>query len=111
GIYHCPADKSTVQTRDGDKTAKLRTRSYSMNGSINCQTTRETIPYYKKLQEIIDPAPTDLFVFLDVQEDSITDAHFGLVPPVLGQKLDGSSSREERPPSAWGDLPADRHNQ
>ncbi|HUL51451.1 MAG TPA: prepilin-type N-terminal cleavage/methylation domain-containing protein, partial [Candidatus Nitrosotalea sp.] len=34
-IYHCPADRSTVQTLDGVLLPMLRTRSYNMSESIN----------------------------------------------------------------------------
>ena len=34
-IYHCPADRSTVETIDGTKLPMLRTRSYNLSQSIN----------------------------------------------------------------------------
>ena len=35
GIYHCPADRSTITTLGGVNLTKLRWRSYNMNLSIN----------------------------------------------------------------------------
>src|SRR6266567_704243 len=35
GIYHCPADRSTVETSSGQKTSQLRNRSYTMSQSVN----------------------------------------------------------------------------
>ncbi len=35
GIYHCPADKSTIQTRTGTPLPTRRIRSYNMSQSIN----------------------------------------------------------------------------
>ena len=34
-IYHCPADKSTVETADGQPLPQLRNRSYNMSQSVN----------------------------------------------------------------------------
>ena len=34
-IYHCPADKSTVDTAGGQPTTQLRNRSYNMSQSAN----------------------------------------------------------------------------
>src|ERR1039458_569149 len=34
-IYHCPADKSTVETADGHPLTQLRNRSYNMSQSVN----------------------------------------------------------------------------
>src|SRR5207249_1857936 len=34
-IYHCPADKSTVEASGGEKTTQLRNRSYNMSQSVN----------------------------------------------------------------------------
>jgi len=97
-IYHCPADQSKISGPDGTKLTKLRTRSYNMSGSLNCETPRAVIPDFTKFPEIINPAPTQVFVFLDVHEESISDAHFGIAPP--GTQFG----------NVWGDLPADRHS-
>ena len=98
GIYHCPSDKSKIETPTGVKLSQLRTRSYNMSGSINCELTRSNIPGFYKYSEIVAPPPTSVFVFIDVHEDSIIDAHFGITPVSLGY------------PDEWVDMPADRHN-
>jgi prepilin-type N-terminal cleavage/methylation domain-containing protein/prepilin-type processing-associated H-X9-DG protein len=98
-IHHCPADSSKIELPHGAKLNRKRTRSYSMSGSLNCDTTRDVVPDFRKVTEIIDPPPSKFFVFLDVHEDSITDAHFGITPPGIQFG------------NVWGDLPADRHRQ
>jgi prepilin-type N-terminal cleavage/methylation domain-containing protein/prepilin-type processing-associated H-X9-DG protein len=98
-IHHCPADSSKIEMSRGIKLNQIRTRSYSMSGSLNCDTTKDLVPDFRKLAEIIDPSPSQLFVFLDVHEDSIADAHFGITPPGIQFG------------NVWGDLPADRHRQ
>ena len=98
-IYHCPADKSTVETTAGVKRALLRTRSYSMSESVNGVPTLYGLPSFAKLTEINGPEPSELFVFLDVHEDGIADSLFGI--PWLGSQY----------PDEWWDLPANRHNQ
>lgn len=86
-IYHCPADRSTVQ----DNPAKRRNRSYNMSNSINMNQA----DHYRKLTQV--PRPTELFVFIDTHENAIWDATFG----VLAQ---GSPWEDY-----WLDVPADRH--
>jgi len=98
-IYHCPRDKSTVETPDGEKLSKLRTRSYSMSQSINGLPFKDPFvfpPSFEKESQILNPPPTKLFVFLDVHEDEIFDSLFG-IPPAGWL------------PEIWWDLPANRH--
>ena len=104
GIYHCPADQSTLETTAGQKLPDLRWRSYNMSESVNGypefnQYIYETIPAWKKFTEIRHPVPSELFVFIDEHEDSILDAQFG--NPPAGTWGDGF----------WWDLPANPHNQ
>lgn len=96
-VYHCPSDRAPIESPDGAPLGALRTRSYGMSGSINCPNTAHIIPQYRKLTEITEPPPSQFFVFIDVHEDSISDAHFQVIPKGL----------LARP--VWGDLPADRH--
>ena len=98
-IYHCPADKSTVETAAGEKLAQLRTRSHNMSLSVNGVPTLAGLPSFAKLTEINRPGPSELFVFLDVHEDEIVDSLFGIPWPGSGM------------PDEWWDLPANRHNQ
>jgi prepilin-type processing-associated H-X9-DG protein len=99
-IYVCPADKSHVETPDGELLPIRRTRSYNMSMSINGEPELLFwIPSFQKLSHISNPAPSDLFVFIDVHEDSILDSLFGI--PLPGSSLDGN----------WFDIPANRHGQ
>ena len=92
GIYHCPADQSTVT----GNSALLRTRSYCMNISLNCD---DALGSYRKATQIIAPAPANLFVLIDTQEQDIWDATFGIF------SADSTYAKD------WLDLPADRHAQ
>jgi prepilin-type N-terminal cleavage/methylation domain-containing protein/prepilin-type processing-associated H-X9-DG protein len=106
GIYHCPSDRSTLQTSDGQKLPQLRWRSYNMSQSLNGYPEfLATLPYWsydswpiwKTLSPIKSAAGT--FVFIDEHEDAVLDAEFG--NPPVGSWDDGY----------WWDLPANRHNQ
>jgi prepilin-type N-terminal cleavage/methylation domain-containing protein/prepilin-type processing-associated H-X9-DG protein len=96
GIYHCPADKARVAGSN-----VRHTRSYNMSQSvtgIGFGSVLPHLPTFQTLMQIRRPEPADLFVFIDVHEDQITDSLFGI--PVPGDPLDG----------IWFDLPANRHN-
>jgi len=105
-IYHCPADHSTVVGQPG----MLRTRSYQMSTSVNGWpsefATQEVTdglgvpPCFKKFSLIRSPPTTQLIVFLDTHEDSISDSRFDF--PWQGNPGYGS---------AWIDIPANRHDQ
>ena len=104
-IYHCPADYSTLETTNGTKLTEPRLRSYNMSQSVNgapelAPNIFSFCPTNKKLSQIIDPSPVNLIVFLDVHEDAIFDALFGI--PTLGAFGDRRT---------WWDIPANRHNQ
>jgi prepilin-type N-terminal cleavage/methylation domain-containing protein/prepilin-type processing-associated H-X9-DG protein len=108
GIYHCPADRSTRETPDGQPTSQLRNRSYNMSQSVNGYPEFLTslnmpglsdIPAWKKFTEIRHPIPSQLFVFVDEHQDTLYDAQFG--NPAGGPYW----------PPMWFDMPADRHNQ
>jgi len=99
GIYHCPADRSTV-----NETNIPRTRSYNMSQSVNGYPEYDPalfaqFPSFKKLEHIITPSVSQLFVFVDVHEDEITDSIFGTPTQVWGNT------------NTWWDIPANRHNQ
>jgi len=106
-IYHCPADKSTVETPGGQPLPQLRNRSYNMSQSVNGYPEYLTdlgmpglsdIPSWKKFTEIRRPIPSQLFVFIDEHPDTLYDAQFGnpAGAPYWGPE--------------WFDMPADRHN-
>jgi prepilin-type N-terminal cleavage/methylation domain-containing protein/prepilin-type processing-associated H-X9-DG protein len=106
GIYHCPADRSTVETASGEKLPQLRNRSYNMSQSVNGDpdywqipvSPPVSLPAWKKFSWIRKPTPSQLFVFIDEHPDTLLDAQFG--NPV------------QLPfwPPMWFDMPADRHS-
>jgi prepilin-type processing-associated H-X9-DG protein len=88
-IYHCPADRSTVDGFPG----KLRNRSYNMSNSINCSAD----DHYRKLEEIKNTV--GLFVFIDTNWSEIWDSTFGVLP------------QDSWYQDYWLDIPDDRHQQ
>jgi len=90
-IYHCPADRAPIEDASGAPIGGQRTRSYNMSVWIDCEDTPDC---FLKFTEIQNPDPSQLFVFIDVHEDDILDATFGIWPGWY----------------SWGDLPADRHD-
>jgi len=92
-VYHCPADKSTVRLLNGQNTGLLRTRSYSMSGCLGGRTN-EVQNTVLRAGDI--PNASQLFVFIDENQDSIDDAHFLTWPT---------------PDDRWVNMPADRHGQ
>jgi prepilin-type N-terminal cleavage/methylation domain-containing protein/prepilin-type processing-associated H-X9-DG protein len=96
GIYKCPGDK-----KPGAKGARVR--SVSMNAFMNGMSTQSEVTnlmgapnyvVYTKLTSMIAPGPSDLWVFLDEQGDSINDGFFLVA---MGQT------------SNWYDRPANYH--
>jgi len=105
-IYHCPADLSTLETPGGQLLPQLRWRSYNMSQSVNGYPQGDSeyygiIPAWTKFTEVRRPIPSELFVLIDENADTIEDAEFGN-PPV------GSPYFW---PNVWWDMPSDRHNQ
>jgi len=114
-IYHCPADQSTLETTDGQPLPQLRWRSYNMSQSVNGYpifsaagidsadaAALNAIPCWKKFSTIRHPAPNELFVFIDENEETIYDGQFG---NPLDPAMPGYGS------GVWWDMPANRHNQ
>jgi prepilin-type N-terminal cleavage/methylation domain-containing protein/prepilin-type processing-associated H-X9-DG protein len=79
-IYKCPADRS--KTPSGGE----RVRSYSMDNWLGSSS--------KTLGQIVFPAQSDVYVFIDEDKDCIEDCTFGL---------------KRAPESSWLNLPSDRH--
>ena len=98
-IYRCPADQAPVITLQGQILDIPRSRSYNMSQSINGLGGPNSklwwIPTYQRSTQIRRPA--DIFVFLDVHENSIIDALFGIPWPGSGY------------PPQWWDVPGGRH--
>ncbi len=101
-IYRCPSDRSYVETEEGRRLRIPRTRSYNMSQSINGAPVQEDWygpPSFQKESHIDRPSPAELFVFIDVHEDSILDSLFGIPPPGWERFME----------LTWWDLPAGRH--
>jgi prepilin-type N-terminal cleavage/methylation domain-containing protein/prepilin-type processing-associated H-X9-DG protein len=77
GIYKCPGDK-----KPGSKGPRVR--SISMNAYVGGQSTDpnmlnngfSTYKIYTKLTSMVAPGPSDIWIFLDEQADSINDGFF-----------------------------------
>jgi prepilin-type N-terminal cleavage/methylation domain-containing protein/prepilin-type processing-associated H-X9-DG protein len=100
-IYHCPTDRATV----GVPAAPPHTRSYSVEGWLGAdfQVYGQLEPnppnhpagfvFKTKASTITIPGPSDVFAFIDDNEQTIDDGNF-----VIGR-------------ISWFDYPADRHSQ
>lgn len=112
-IYHCPSDHvlSAAQAAAG---WDQRIRSYSMNamvgnaGSAIVGGVNVNNPGYRqffKSEQI--PHPTDIFVFLDEDPNSINDGYF------IDREADSTVSNwggSSTPNNKWSKLPASYHN-
>jgi prepilin-type N-terminal cleavage/methylation domain-containing protein/prepilin-type processing-associated H-X9-DG protein len=105
-IYHCPSDRSTVQTPDGVPLPQLRDRSYNMSQSVNGYPQYKDpagilalLPCWDRYTLIHAPSPAQLFVFIDENSDTELDSQFG--NPV-GLPFW---------PQEWFDMPSNRHIQ
>jgi prepilin-type N-terminal cleavage/methylation domain-containing protein/prepilin-type processing-associated H-X9-DG protein len=103
-IYHCPADRSTIEDAAGSKLPQLRNRSYNQSQSVNGYPEFDNfmlthIPCFKKLTQIAAPNSAQCLVFLDENEDTLLDAEFGMPTDYY----DGSTK--------WWDMPSNRHSQ
>jgi prepilin-type N-terminal cleavage/methylation domain-containing protein/prepilin-type processing-associated H-X9-DG protein len=119
GIYHCPADRSTLAYDSAGNfdpiagasggTGILRARSYNLSLSVNGYPnfnpwTPANIPMFMKFTGINAPNTDKCLVFIDENEWTLTDSVFGMSSKysmeVQGQTI-----------PIWWDMPADRHNQ
>ena len=109
-IYHCPSDMSTIQDANGNPLPQPRTRSYNMSQSVNGlgllpnpadgdYIVDVLQPCFIKFSQITNPTPSRLFVFLDENENTLSDDQFGY--PIPGDGWEGY----------WWDMPSNRHNQ
>ena len=90
-IYRCPADRSTVR----DEGKVRRSRSVSMSAYMNDEPNPSDRTCWHKLSQVVNPAPSAAFVFVDEHENSIENARFVVTQP--------GDFR-------WIDFPAARHN-
>lgn len=90
-VYHCPTDNSKVIG-----STLLRTRSYSMNIHLNSDPSINGVGPnpLKKISQFTN-STSEVFVFIDENEQSIEDGTFGLLPS---------------PSQQWLNLASDRHN-
>jgi prepilin-type N-terminal cleavage/methylation domain-containing protein/prepilin-type processing-associated H-X9-DG protein len=104
GVYHCPADKSTVVGNPG----LPRTRSYSIHNWLNCDVISgtaldevDTTPFnLRRYASIHDPPPAQAWVFIDEHEITIDDGIFDI----------HSDWYAPEAPPFWGSFPGDRHS-
>ncbi|MDB6108859.1 MAG: hypothetical protein JWR69_609 [Pedosphaera sp.] len=100
GIYHCPADRSTILNKPD-----LRVRSYAMsttmncvNSGNNCDLPENSAPIYK-MGQILNPGISGASVFVDEREDSIDNGAFGIYSLNPDNKVRG-----------YWNVPATRHS-
>ncbi len=103
GIYHCPADRSTLTDPSGTTPGTVRARSYNMSQSVNGFPEYDSfifayIPYFKTLTQIKAPNVANCLVFVDENEYTLLDSQFGMPTDYY----DGTQT--------WWDMPANRHN-
>jgi prepilin-type N-terminal cleavage/methylation domain-containing protein len=86
GIYHCPADTSTVAVK-GVVTPRIRTISMNLflggfgdnNTPIPTWASTSYLPYYIKTTDLVgsrSPGPASTFVFIDERQDAINWGNF-----------------------------------
>jgi prepilin-type N-terminal cleavage/methylation domain-containing protein/prepilin-type processing-associated H-X9-DG protein len=95
-IYRCPND-----TAFSSGTRKFtRVRSFSMSGRMNGPSAADFVnpglPYFRILSSINAPSPSEAFVFVDEQSDSIDDGFYAVVATVKNSGF-------------WQNTPASRH--
>jgi prepilin-type N-terminal cleavage/methylation domain-containing protein len=94
GVYRCPAD-IYLNARQRAVGWKGRIRSLSVNAGLgNLPDDPWVKNPYRKMDDIIDPSPSERWVFVDEHPDSINDGYFA---------FDATGNR-------WIDLPASYHN-
>ena len=105
GIYHCPADRSTLTDPAGQDGGTPRARSYNMSQSVNGYPQFDpylyaAIPCFTKLTDIKLPNIANCMVFIDENEWTLLDSQFGMPTDYY----DGGWA-------TWFDMPANRHDQ
>jgi len=101
GIYHCPADLSTIFDQYGNPLSQLRNRSYNLSQSVNGSPDpwpAAHLPSFAKSSNLRAPGPTECLVLIDENEGTMLDSHFGM-PTLFYNNTE-----------TWWDMPADRHN-
>jgi prepilin-type processing-associated H-X9-DG protein len=95
-IYRCPND---IAFTSGSR-KHTRVRSFSMSGRMNgpdaAAFVNPGLPFFRSLSGIIAPNPSDAFVFVDEQSDSIDDGFYAVQANI-------------RNGGFWQNTPASRH--
>jgi prepilin-type N-terminal cleavage/methylation domain-containing protein len=97
-VYHCPADRSKVESAFGSHKwlNQRRTRSYSLSGWLHGEDPRNgTDTRFVRTSDLEKTGLAQVLVFVDEHENTIEDGCFGLYP---------------RPERSWQNMPAGRHN-
>jgi prepilin-type N-terminal cleavage/methylation domain-containing protein/prepilin-type processing-associated H-X9-DG protein len=96
-IYRCPNDVDALRVGTRRYT---RVRSFSMSGRMaghpDAAFVNPGVPYFTKLSNIDRPSPSEAFVFVDEQSESIDDGFYAVVASV-------------RNAGYWQNTPASRH--
>jgi prepilin-type N-terminal cleavage/methylation domain-containing protein/prepilin-type processing-associated H-X9-DG protein len=89
-VFKCPADKSTVKIA-GKTHNRVRSismsQSFGTSGSVGTWLPASDYRTYKKTADMIEPAPSMLFVLVDEHPDSINDAAFAVQMSGQGASL------------------------
>jgi prepilin-type N-terminal cleavage/methylation domain-containing protein/prepilin-type processing-associated H-X9-DG protein len=87
-VHRCPADRSKTQ-------GVPRLRSYSINGWMGGRhlAGQDSYRVFLKTSDIVSPAPSEAFVFLDEHENSINDGWFAFDMQGNRGFLDAPASR------------------
>jgi prepilin-type N-terminal cleavage/methylation domain-containing protein/prepilin-type processing-associated H-X9-DG protein len=108
-IYQCPVDNKVPTNLQGPMQGKKRVRSYSMNGrmggaddtdaSLYGATSTTWVmgagyPMFKKATSIVNPGPSEAFVFLEESIITIDDGYFAM----------------KSTQTVWQNSPSTRHN-
>jgi prepilin-type N-terminal cleavage/methylation domain-containing protein len=101
GIYHCPADRSTLTDPSGSTPGPLRARSYNLSQSVNGypeynEVMFDYIPFFKKLTEVKSPNVANCLVFIDENEYTLVDSHLACPPTITTARRSGGTC----PPTA-----------
>ncbi len=96
-IYKCPTD---IAFKSGGRSIP-RVRSLSMSGRMGgdaacCDFVNPGIPFFLKYGDIVSPGPSQAFVFVDEDKDSIDDGFFAVRATIPNGGM-------------WQNTPAQRH--
>lgn len=81
GVYRCPADRSDVRV---DLKTYRRVRTLAMNEGVGSNAEGTALPagfgwkVFRKMNEIIAPSPSQLWILIEQHPDSINDGRFAV---------------------------------